>query len=146
MFKVTEKLKSYALGAAGLALCLGLVWGNFQILNAKNERIKTMEGTIGQLQTEKSALEDAISKKVSSDVVTETAKVEVEKKEVKIEKAKTTAEKYVADKLTEIDKKYDDKEKTPVNEERKRTEISLERAKGLWLTFCLQAPEEKACK
>lgn len=146
MFKISDKVKSYALRTVGVVLCLGLVWGNFQIIDAKNERISALNADVERVTTEKKALEEVIAKKIESDGVTVKAKEDVVKKEVVIEKAKTVAEQYVSEKLQEIDKKYDDKEKTPVNDERKRVEISLERAKGLWLTFCLQEPEEKACK
>lgn len=146
MFTITNKVKEYLIKGAFVLLCAGAVWQNFKILEAKNDRIDIQEGTIAQLVADNEELKKEIVNKSKSDVVTQLVKEEVKKEEVKQEKAKTQANLYVEEKLAAIEKKYAELEKSATNEERMRTEISLERAKGLWLTFCLQEPEQQACK
>lgn len=139
-------LKSYVFRGLFVLACAGAFWQNFQILNAKNDRIDKLGEEIAQLNTKNEELKTELTKKVKSDIITEVAKEEVKQEEVKQEKAKTQANLYVEKKLADIEKKYAQMEQSAANQERKRVEISLERAKGLWLTFCLQEPEEKACK
>ena len=146
MFKITDTVKGYLIKGALVVVCAGAVWQNCQILNAKNERIKTQDEAIVKLTQEKKDLEKELLNKGKSDAVTEGGKQELKQEEVKIDKAKSQANLYVENKLAAIEKKYAAMEQTAANQERKRTEISLERAKGLWLTFCLQEPQQQACK
>lgn len=143
---ILANVKKYALKLAGVALGAALVWGNFQYINAKNERITALGEKVFVLDAEKALLEKALDNKLKSEVVTEKVVEAVKKEETKQEKAKSQAAVYVNTKLAEIEKKYATKEPSPTNEQRKNVEISLERAKGLWLTYCLQEPEEEPCK
>lgn len=146
MFTLSAKIKGYLIKSVFVLICAGVVWQNWQMISAKNDRIKAHEETIVQLTKEKEDLKKEMIKKGESEAVTELVKEDLKKTEVKHEKAKSQANQYVEKKLTEIEKKYSAMEQSAANAERKRTEISLERAKGLWLSYCLQAPEEQACK
>lgn len=146
MFKITDTFQGYLIKGALVLICALAVYENCQILIAKNERIKSQEEKIVKLNQDNEKLKTELAKKAKSETVTETAKQEVKQAEVKVDKAKTQANLYVEKKLADIEKKYAAMEQTAANQERKRTEISLERAKGLWLTFCLQEPLEQACK
>jgi Tfp pilus assembly protein PilN len=157
MFSITDKAKSliYKLVAvlAVIAIALALVWANFKMIDAKNERIDNLNSQLtskntqyDELSGKYEVLKVEVGKKVSSDGVTEAAKTEVKQAEVKQVVAKTQAQQIVEDKLKAIETKYAGMEQTKANEERKRVDISLERAKGLWLTYCIQQPQDKACK
>ena len=146
MFTLTSKVKGYLIKGALVAVCAAAVWMNIQILSAKNERIKTHEATIVKLTKDNEDLKKEMLNKGKSEAITELAKEDLKKTETKHEKAKSQANQYVEKKLADIEKKYAAMEQSATNLERKRTEISLERAKGLWLSFCLQAPQEQACK
>ncbi len=146
MFAITNTVKGWLVKGAFVALCAALAWQVWLIIDAKNERLKTQGDTIIRLTGENKKLRADAAAKARSDVVTETVKEAVKQEEAKPIQTKTLAEQYVENKLAQIEEKYAAKEKSAANEERKRTEISLERAKGLWLTYCLQAPQEAACK
>jgi chromosome segregation ATPase len=153
MFNITDKAKSVIYKVVVVLLALALVWANFEMLQAKNARITDLNNQITSktkeydtLNGKYEALKVEMSKKVTSDTATEEVKADVKKAEVKQEAAKTQANQYVEDKLKAIDSKYAALEQSKANEERKRVEISLERAKGLWLTYCLQQPQDKSCK
>lgn len=155
MLPFTIPAKAQALIAKGafVLFCIAAVWGVFQMFQAKNEKIENLttqyNGKVGELKTMTDKYDAAkleLSKKVSSEVATEEVKVEVKKAEVKQEKAKTEAAVIVEKKLEAIEAKYAKLEQSKANEDRKRVEISLERAKGLWLTYCIQEPQDKACK
>lgn len=141
-----DKIKKGALLVAGIALCAALVYQLFLIYEAKDDRIKTQATEIIRLNGENKQLKDEAVKDVQSGQVTEKVKAATKVEEAKPEKAKTVAGVYVEQKLADIEKKYAAKEQNAANTERKRTEISLERAKGLWMTYCLQEPEVAACK
>ncbi len=143
---IVDKLKKYALFAGSAVVGGFLIWGNYQVLDAKNDKITALNKNIVTITAERDALEKVIKDKLKSDKVTEKVVEVVQQKETKQEKAKSQAATYVNNKLAEIEKKYAAKEPTPANEQRKNVEISLERAKGLWLTYCLQEPTEDPCK
>ena len=145
MFKITDKVKSVILWTGAVALCGALVWGNYQLLATKNAKIETMREQVSGLIITNSGLEKTIREKIQSDNVTEEVKTAVKEEEKTPARAKTLANEYVEKKLQEIEKKYAAEEQTELTIERKRVEISLERAKGLWLSYCLQEPKEKAC-
>lgn len=153
MFNVTDKAKTIIKATVIVVVALALVWANFKMIDAKNERIDNLSNQLTSKQADYDtlngkyeALKIDVSKKASSDGVTEVAKVEVKQAEVKQEAAKAQAAQIVENKLKAIETKYAGLEQTQANEERKRVEISLERAKGLWLTYCIQQPQDKACK
>ena len=146
MFKITDTLKGYLIKGALVLVCAVAVYENCQILIAKNDRIKAQNEQISKLTVDNENLKKELVKKVQSEAATESSKQETKQAEVKVDKAKTQANLYVEKKLADIEKKYAALEQNGANQERKRTEISLERAKGLWLTFCLQEPQEQACK
>ena len=146
MFNFTSKIKGYLIKGVLAVVCAGAVWQNIQIITAKNDRIATQEQTISKLTQDKEDLKNDIVNRSKSEVVTEQAKEDLKQVEVKQEKAKTQANQYVDKKLADIESKYAVLEQNTTNAERKRVEISLERAKGLWLTYCLQEPREHACK
>ena len=146
MFKMTDTLKGYLIKGVLVLICALAVYENCQILIAKNERIKAQGEEITKLTEDNENLKKELVKKAKSEEVTENSKQETKQAEAKVDVAKTKANLYVEKKLADIEKKYAAMEQTTANQERKSTEISLERAKGLWLTFCLQAPQEQACK
>lgn len=157
LFNITEEVRGYLIkgGIVLAALIVGglLIWGNFKILDTKNEKISNLTNqlttTQGQLTTMTGKYEAAkleLVKKTQSDVATEDAKQAVKQEEVKQVAAKTQANQYVDKKVAEIDAKYNQLPATQANTDKKRVETSLERAKGLWLTYCLQAPQDAACK
>lgn len=146
MFSLSTKVQGYLIKGLLALACAGLVWANFQMLQAKDDRIKLLDEKVAALAADNEQLKTDLVNKGKSEVTTEQVKVEVKVEEGKVAKAKTQANLYVEKKLAEIEKKYSEMEKTAANEERKRTEISLERAKGVWLSFCLQEPEVPACK
>lgn len=142
----TDKIKSWGFRILWLALCVSMVYGGYKLIETKNSRIDTLQTEVKTVKTERDALQDVIVKKVESDDKTEVVVAETKKDETKHEIAKTKAAVYVDTKLKEIEAKYADQEQTEANRQRKAMEISLERAKGMWLTYCLQEPTEKACK
>jgi predicted phage tail protein len=152
-FIIPEKAKALIAKGAFLLICIVAVWGVFQMFQAKNEKIEnlttqynTKAGELKTMTEKYDAAKLELSKKKDSDQATEDVKVIVKEVVVKQEQAKTQANEYVENKLAAIEAKYKDLEKSAANEERKRVEISLERAKGLWLSYCLQEPQNKACK
>lgn len=146
MFKLTDNVKTWLMRGALVAACAAAVWQNHQMLEIKNQKLEKQEQKITKLEGEKKDLKQEIATKEQSQVITDTVTTTVRQAEVKVEKTKTEANLYVDKKLAEINTKYSQMEATPINQERQRTEISLERAKGLWLTYCLQEPAEQACK
>lgn len=152
-FALSDKLKKLLGWTAIIVVCLLLVWANFAINQAKEAKIEGLNDRVTVLKGDKVVLEDKnkalkidIKNKASSDNTTELVKVDVKAVEVKQEKVKTQAAKQVEKKLEEINQKYEKLEQSQINHERKAVEISLERAKGLWVTYCNQAPTEEACK
>lgn len=152
MFGLSEKATGWVLKVAFVGLCVGAVWANFKILDAKNQRIsdqktliETRDNQIKEKDDEIKQLKEDAKKKAQSDEVTETVKAGVKQAEEKPIQAKTKAQQYVEGKLDAINKKYAALPPSAANDQRKATEISLERAKGLWLTYCLQEPKVVAC-
>lgn len=145
MFTISDTVKSWTLKIAALALCAGLVWANYEIIDAKNTRIDSLATEVSNQKGKVTALEEELAKKVKSEVVTEAVKEEVKVAEVKVVKAKTEASVYVEKKVAEIDAKYDALPVNPSNDSRKAVEKSLERSKGMWMTYCLQEPTVSAC-
>lgn len=146
MFVMTNVIKGYLIKGAVALTCVGVLWQNYQTIVDKNELIEVHEKTIEQLNKDKEELKKEMLKKGKSEAATEQVKSDLKQTEVKHEKTKSQANQYVEKKLAAIEKKYADMEQNAANAERKRIEISLERAKGLWLTYCLQVPEDHACK
>lgn len=142
----TDKLKKYALRAIWVLVCLAVVWGNFKFLDYKNKKIDELNTSVTELKAKNEQLSKTIEDKGKSDDVTTTVVADTKEQEVKIVTGKTVAAKYVDNKLAEIEAKYALREQTTENAQRKALEVSLERAKGMWLTYCLQEPEEKPCK
>lgn len=153
MFAISDTVKGWLVKGVMALLCVGAVWGVFQIFEAKDKRIEAQAEVIKskdqQIEQKSEELKQAKAEGVQkgkSDDMTETVKAEVKKEEAKPVAQKTLAQQYVDNKLDAINDKYAKLEQSAANEERKRAEISLERAKGLWLTYCLQEPQVAACK
>lgn len=152
-FVISDELKSFLLKSGAAIICVLLVWANFSMLQAKNERIENLNTTITDLNKKvvetnekyEQAKKDLL-KKNNSEQATEEVKAEVKQVEVVQEKVKTQANQYVEKKLAEINDKYSKLEQSKVNQERKEVEISLQRASGLWMTYCAQVPDDLACK
>lgn len=142
----TDKVKSWLLDGVIAALCVGLLYTGFQVIDGRNKHIEDQDRIIVALQNENTQLKIEAVNKVKSDAVTEEVKTVVKQAETKPAQVKTLAQQYVDNKLADIDKKYAELPQSAINDERKRTEVSLERAKGLWLTYCLQEPQYVACK
>jgi signal transduction histidine kinase len=142
---IPDKVKGYIYKAVLLVVCVLLVWANFKILDAKNDRITTLGNEVTAVTKKYEDAKAELAKKAKSDAVTVEVKAIVKDEEVKVEKAKTEARVYVEKKVAAIEEKYKVLEPTPDNEGRKAVEISLERSKGLWLSYCLQEPQDQAC-
>lgn len=120
--------------------------GAYYYIDNQRVEIADLKKTSGDLKEANDKLTENATKRVDSDKTTDKVVEETKKEEVKVVAAKTQASIYVENKLAEINKKYDEKEKTERNAELRATEISLERAKGMWLAYCLKEPVEQACK
>jgi polyhydroxyalkanoate synthesis regulator phasin len=146
MITISSKIKDYLFKGALVLACSAAIWQNIQVLIAKEQRIVTQEAVIAQLTQVNEDLRKDIVNKAKSEIVTEQSKEILSQVVDRHERAKTQANLYVEKKLIAIESKYALMEKNAINAERKRVEISLERAKGLWLTYCLQEPLDVACK
>lgn len=152
MFGLSEKASGWVIKGLLVAACVGAVWANFKILDAKNQRIsdqKTLiearDKQIEEKDTEIKQLKEEAEKKAKSDLITDAVKEGLKQAETKPIQAKTKAQQYVEGRLEAINQKYSAMPPSAANDQRKATEISLERAKGLWLTYCLQEPQVAAC-
>lgn len=150
---ISDKVKSILFKILLVVFCALLVWANYAMLQAKDARIDALGVTVTTLKSENKVLDDrnkevlaALSKKADSDDATEEVKLVVKKVEEQQEKIRTDANKYVDTQLQKINAKYAALEKTKINEERRSIEISLERARGLWKSYCIQEPAADACK
>lgn len=144
--KLTEKAKDVVIKLLFIALCVGGVWTLYQMHQAKNAKIELLNKEVSETKTKLADAEKNLKIQEDTAKITEDVTAKVVKEEVKVIKVETEASKYVTDKLAAIEKKYKDLEQTPANIERKNIEISVERMRGIWFTYCLQEPEDKACK
>lgn len=115
------------------------------VIGDNETKIATLNKDVADGKLEIDKLKEKLEKKHKSDEATEKTVATVTKNETNIVSAKTQAAVYVDNKLAAIEKKYADKEKTIQNQQAKETEVSLERAKGMWLAFCLQEPAAQTC-
>lgn len=135
-------------GVVIVALMLMTAYG-FQKLSAFQSKITSLKADVVEITASRDALKtanDSLTKELAAAKVTKAVIVDTKDKEVKIDKAATEASKIVNKRLAEIETKYTGMEKNDQTSKMKAAEISLERAKGIWLTYCLQEPLEKACK
>lgn len=142
---ISSRVRGYSFSALAALLFSVAGWQGYKVYDGKNKQIASQEQAIVQLKADKEELKKDIIKKVESDGITGASKAEVKEVQAKVEKAKTLANQYVDTKVSEIKAKYEKLEASTANAERQRTEISLERAKGLWLAFCLQEPQHEHC-
>lgn len=143
---MTSIVKTWGLRLLWILVCCAVVYGNYKFLETKNARITVLEENLKTITAERNVLKRTLALKNSSDKATDTAVTATKQDETKHEIAKTKAAVYVDTKLKEIEMKYAEQPVTEASEQRKAMEISLERAKGMWLAYCLQEPAEKACK
>jgi predicted phage tail protein len=157
---IGDALKGWLVKGALALVCVGALYATVKVFQVKNEKIEIQQQTITAKDQVIEAKDDTIKQKddtikqvreetvkaASSADATEAVKADVKQAEAKPTVAKTAANQYVESKLAAINKKYDALPQDAANEQRKATEISLERAKGLWLTYCLQEPTNAACK
>lgn len=148
MKNLFKNFSGYLAGVVILAL-VGLNGYTYYNLGTAKFAITELKDSVVTITADRDALRTAnasltkelASAKATKDVVTETKATEV-----KVEKAGTEASRIVTKRLLDIEAKYAKMAQTEQTAKLKATEISLERAKGIWLTYCLQEPAEKACK
>lgn len=148
MKSLIDKFKDYALYAAIVALA-ALAGYNHYNLNVAKTSITSLKDSVVTITAERDTLRTAnasLAKELKAATATKDIVNDTKNTEVKVDKAATEASKIVSKRLAEIESKYSNMVKNEQNTKLKATEISLERAKGIWLTYCLQEPEEKACK
>lgn len=143
-----KRISGYLAGVVIVALMLMTAYG-FQKLSTFQSKITKLKADVVEITASRDALKtanDSLTKELAAAKVTKAVIVDTKDKEVKIDKAATEASKIVNKRLAEIETKYTGMEKNDQTSKMKAAEISLERAKGIWLTYCLQEPSEKACK
>lgn len=142
-------------GAAKVLLYLALAaipigWG-YYVANGKDgqitelkEQVSKQTGQIeglkldvkardGDIATLKNQLQDQKIVKETEDKLRET------------QGKLTEAEKLIDQKVADINKKYDALPKNDVNAQARKRELSSERVKGLWLSYCLAYPKNVRC-
>lgn len=148
MKNLFKDLSGYFAGVVIIAL-LGLNGYTYYNLGTAKFAITQLKDDVVTISADRDALKTVnqnLTKALASATATKDVVNETKGTEVKVEKASTEASKIVAKRLAEIEAKYANMAKTEQTAKLKATEISLERAKGIWLTYCLQEPAEKACK
>lgn len=157
---IGDALKGWVVKGVLALVCVGAVYTTVKVFQAKNDKIVIQQQTITAKDQVIEAKDTTIKQKdddlkqvrqesvqtAKSADKTEEVKAVVKQEEAKPTVAKTAANQYVETKLAAINKKYEALPQDSANAQRKATEISLERAKGLWLTYCLQEPQNAACK
>lgn len=148
MNNLFKRISGYLAGVIIVALVLMTAYG-YQKLYTSQLKITDLKAEVVDITAKRDALKtanDSLAKELAAAKVTKAVIVDTKDKEVKIDKAATEASKIVNKRLAEIEAKYAGMEKNDQTSKMKAVEISLERAKGIWLTYCLQEPAEKACK
>jgi hypothetical protein len=149
MFKLLalpEKAQALLYKFIGLLICGLLAWAVIAIFQAKNEHITDLNTKLSNAASANKELKTQLEKKGKSDVATQDVVAGVKESLDKQESAKVNTVHYVDRKVVEIRKKYSQLPATPDNEAQKAADISLERMKGLWMTYCLQDATNDACK
>ncbi len=144
-FTAKAKLIGYAV-TGGILLALGLLawyfWNDYQSkieeLNKANVKISDQASQISSLNLTVGKLEK--SNKIDDKIVTQTQQQVTE-----VKKTTENITQVHVQRVKEIEKKYDALPKTEPNLEAKAQEISQERVKSLWETFCIGVPEDKKC-
>ena len=139
-------LKSIIIKAISVVLIALVLALGYKLYQSQKQEISGLNETVEQLKKDKEDLKKELSKKTQSDEVTESIKEEVKEEVKQVEIKKSQAHILVEKKLNDIQAKYATLEQTEENKLRMETEISLERAKGLWLSFCLHEPEANPCE
>ncbi len=100
-------------------------------LESKNNEIRSKNTEINILQNKISDFE--LSKKTNEAI-------DVSKQRL------IETQKIIDDKVSIINKKYEGLQKTDANEQARKREITRERVKGLWLSYCIAYPDNERCK
>ncbi len=138
--------------AAVVALGIGTLLHNKEAIDLKNQTIEQKNETIKQKDNKITDLKATNDQK--SDVILKQnlANEAGEKKQEALQEGldqvagkQTAIQKRVQEKIKEIDRKYETLEKNPVNDRLKRDELSLERLKGIWRTYCIEDPKAAEC-
>lgn len=149
MFKLLalpEKARALLYKFIGLVACGLLAWAVIAIFQAKNMHITDLNTKLTNAASANKELKNQLEKKGKSDDATQDVVASVKDSLDKQESAQVTTIQYVDRKVVEIREKYSQLPATPDNEARKAADISLERAKGLWVAYCLQDAINEACK
>lgn len=138
-------IKKIVTGILAVALTAVLFFGMVQWIDKKNLRIDHLQSQVTTLTQERDkALEDlakaARSLKDANDLVAKLLDADKKAKE-----QATEAQKEVRDKIKEIEDRYRKLPDNDNNRTRKQTEIALERARGLWASYCIAEPAAKEC-
>lgn len=126
-------------------LSLVLFFGAKQWIDNKNLRIQALEQSLEKSQKDlKDAREELSKRNQSNNAATEVVdNLDDGKKADQTDHSKAAED--VRKKVAEIEKKYKDKEDNANNRAMKETEIAVERARGLWRSYCIAEPKAKEC-
>lgn len=115
-------------------------------IDNRDMRISTLETAIIDKDKIIEERNEELNKLKQSDKITDKSVGDIRTEIENANKSNSAAFAEMQRQLSAIDNKYDALPKTPVNEERKSSEISIVRSKGLWATFCIQEPTNHNCK
>lgn len=117
-----------------------LIWQhNKDTIDAKNVKIESLEST--------AIIQDkTIETLVLSDEKTHEKQEVLEEVIVKNLGEQTKVQVQIRSKIEAIDKKYATMETDPVTVGLRIKEISLERARGVWASYCIELPKAEECQ
>lgn len=122
------------------------VYNQGQQLEKTQEKVKAVQESAATLETGLEAGKKEFDDfKKSTDVNTGTNQAVV-KETIIVETKSTEIEKRVSKQIAEINDKFKAMADTEENRLAKELEVSTERMKGLWASFCIAKPEHVNCK
>jgi ABC-type transport system involved in cytochrome bd biosynthesis fused ATPase/permease subunit len=143
---LSDKAKELLAKIIGIVICLLLVWAVISIFQAKNERIEKLNEQVTAQKAANVKLHAELEKKGRSDTATQNTLQETKRKEEKQQENETQVAAVVSQEVKEIKEKYIHLDPTPENDAKRVTEVSAARAKSLWMIYCMQEPNDTACK
>lgn len=126
-------------------LSLLLFFGAKQWIDNKNLRIQMLEESLQKTQKELKDTREELSKRNESNDAGTKVVEDLDDKKKADQTDHSKAAEDVRKKVAEIEKKYKDKEDNANNRAMKETEIAVERARGLWRSYCIAEPTAKEC-
>ena len=108
-------------------------------LSIISSELDTLKGTYNNLKSQFDLLK-------ASTEITDTVRDTTEKEKIVYRDNLSAIDRIVEDKVSAIKNKYAAMEDTEANQQAKDREVSSERIKGLWATFCLANADHANCK